>query len=591
MVFQFGAVQHIVVYRGTVSVVIITAFIISFEYLTSLIESLRQEYLAFYHIIQKVLKELTIMGLVSFLIVMYETSVTDHHSTDMLWLESLDTIHILFFYMSLFYVFHAILLIILSFSISSEYTNFDQCDERDVLKRIESMNSVQKIAYYRNYMLSNIRELVEYKMLKKFFCETYYQSYEIDFATYLKGCFEIYCVELLEVGIFTWLVVIFVTILNYIRVEAFRGQFSPCSSPDAHGDTGHCFEYDISVFLFGGGLVSTIATIVMFVSRLYEIRIIQKTGSKDIHNYSKYLSDLTIISEKPKDQVYTVSELKDNIDELKSVQIAEDKWKYNKICQYFQTYFRKSSSNQAVIGVNNDTNDEEKIAKLKIRTKSIHTDLRDIFLFGNRHLYFRGVEFVVMLNCFYMALWATNFVTIAYETDQPVMWNILMLLPIGYTFIVLSVIVKTSSKLLAIEELNMDVIGKMAEDEEMNAALLKDLRQKILQQVKDIGCDSKDRQAVVTDLFGQIDSDGSGRVSKQELSLFLKALHVPHSKEKLSRLFKSLDANHSGCLQREELAEVLFPSSELKNTDLLPLEEKESEVSKPQKERWSNEIV
>ena len=64
----------------------------------------------------------------------------------------------------------------------------------------------------------------------------------------------------------------------------------------------------------------------------------------------------------------------------------------------------------------------------------------------------------------------------------------------------------------------------------------------------------------LSDLFGKIDSDSDGAISKSEFAEFGKSMGVPESgTDKASKLFDTIDKNGDGALSKDEVA--LFDSS------------------------------
>jgi hypothetical protein len=106
-------------------------------------------------------------------------------------------------------------------------------------------------------------------------------------------------------------------------------------------------------------------------------------------------------------------------------------------------------------------------------------DLHDIFFFGNKTLYYKSVEILLMLNCLYLAFISTSYFSIASSSSYPELWKLLMyvyyiewlkmyyiisysrFLPLFITFPCLGGIVSRSAKILAISELNFHIIGDL----------------------------------------------------------------------------------------------------------------------------------
>lgn len=630
MGFQFGVVDSISTETGTICLICVAMFLVAFEYLTSFIELLRDGFPATYQMIQKIFKELMIMGLVSFSVVMYETSEISHQNIS--YINAIDFAHILLFFMALFYVLHAFLLIRLSGSASEEYTTFHFNNIEQILKDVTAHVSVRWRKFFYHIDLipgSRVRDVVEFKMLHIFFKETYKFSNAFDFSVYLTGCFEAYALELLEVGVFTWVSVIVVASLNLARIQIMKDADVRCALPrkmeeashagrrflegnitviehELHGDPSlvdgtTCTEFDLTVFVLGGVLMCVITIIVNIAARIYEIRLIRKTGAKSVADYERVLlaeaEKIKIEASAPVGierqcstshlEPFSVEELQRNIDMLEREERAVRKSYWRRLHMIWRTLFEiiqtifvalgikkartpSSSAHNNQVGrdaagrefkMDEELGPPEQLEGVAGDDKDSHKSLSEIFLFGNRYLFFRSVEFVVMLNCLYMALWATSFVSVAMNSTSPVGWEILVLLPIGIMFPTLGQIVRTSSKILAIEELNVDVIGKMIEDEEENAVIVAELRSKLTARFSDMG-HSKSPQEVVQDIFQKIDSDGNDLLSKRELRKFLRALHLHYSDDKFNRLFKTIDKDHSGDLTIKELSELLFPDAE-----------------------------
>ena len=80
-------------------------------------------------------------------------------------------------------------------------------------------------------------------------------------------------------------------------------------------------------------------------------------------------------------------------------------------------------------------------------------------------LFHSAVELQIMFTCMYMALWATNFITIVKDTDDlsegtEALFQFMMLIPILVAFHRIAYIAETYSLIMAISELNLEVICK-----------------------------------------------------------------------------------------------------------------------------------
>lgn len=283
MGFQFGSVNSIESIEGTECLIIIVVFLLIIEYINKFVDNLKQTKIAIYFMIQKIFKELMIMGIISFSITMMETSEVVHRHIN--YIESIEFVHILLFFMALFYVAIAIGLIRLASYFAIENRAYHYKDTKKVLLDASNPRSYFGNFLYHSEFLpgSQLRELIEFKVFHSFFIKTYSLPPKFNFSDYLDGCFEKYALELLDVGLFSWLSVIFLALLNLGRVELMKAMELPCTahtSEEAVEDGSYtaihvdreCANFNIKVFLVGGGIITIIAIILLVISRVYEIR-------------------------------------------------------------------------------------------------------------------------------------------------------------------------------------------------------------------------------------------------------------------------------------------------------------------------------
>ena len=282
MGFQFGRINSMNVDLGTECFALIIAFLIFFEYFVGLVDTLEENSPTAYKMIQKLFKELMVMGVISFSIEMLGTTTAYYSHHDVV--EAISVAHIILFFMAIFYVLHAFLLILLSKVVALEYKNFHATSVEDTLAVLE-----KKRSYWNDFLIhsmyipgSQIREQAEFKISHLFFEQAYGLPKSFSYGEYLARCFEKYCLELLDIGMRGWIVVIAVAVLNFIRVKVMAILEVPCTAPRhesvVEGDTnpvtvdGECATFDTKVFFVGGCIVLASAIILTVLSRTYEIR-------------------------------------------------------------------------------------------------------------------------------------------------------------------------------------------------------------------------------------------------------------------------------------------------------------------------------
>ena len=280
MGFQFAAIYGMNTETGTIGMIAVIVFLILFEYMVDCVEILEEYAPATYEMVQCVFKELMIMGIVSFLIVMFETTSYAQNATEMV--LAIDYCHILLFYVALFFVFHAFLLIRLMGYLGKQYDKFHYTDIKSILSQADGSTLSAKLSSRLKLLFaSNYRRTVEFKVLSTFFHQAFRLPYDFQFSDYLKGSFENYALRLLNISPLTWALLIILCLINLGRVEILKisGIHNKCTKSRSLGAASSaseinplCADYDIEVFLVFGALLALLSFILYFISRQYELR-------------------------------------------------------------------------------------------------------------------------------------------------------------------------------------------------------------------------------------------------------------------------------------------------------------------------------
>ena len=186
-------------------------------------------------------------------------------------------------------------------------------------------------------------------------------------------------------------------------------------------------------------------------------------------------------------------------------------------------------------------------------------DFSDVYFFRSPELYFKAVEIAIMLNSLYLSMWACNFISLVNtQFNSSPFLHIVMLGPVLVLLPLLGEIVKVSSLLAAIADLDLDIIGSVLELTEEKTMLVKEVREKILCRID--GQTETDKMIILTQLYNEIDIDGNGTITKWEFRDMLRALSLHYSDYKFKKLFKSIDTNRSGDIDMNELIVLVFPN-------------------------------
>lgn len=142
-------------------------------------------------------------------------------------------------------------------------------------------------------------------------------------------------------------------------------------------------------------------------------------------------------------------------------------------------------------------------------------------------------------------------------------------------------IVKTASLLSAIADLDLNVMGESCqfmpysyffeimfhpasvfESIQDKNNLLKILKERIEERINDV---ERSAKIVISNLFDEIDTDGSGELSKREFSILFQLLELNYSDEKFNRLFKAIDANRDSSISKDEFYKMVFPELQMED--------------------------
>jgi len=210
---------------------------------------------------------------------------------------------------------------------------------------------------------------------------------------------------------------------------------------------------------------------------------------------------------------------------------------------------------------------EELRRKLRDYNHELYTsDMEEIYIFQNPEYHHRAVEACIMMHCFYLGVWSTNFITIVSESTLKLsFWHTMIIIPLCLLSIpALASINKISNKLDAVAHMNLSV---MLETVKLNMEATEqsnNLRENILERVssENIGFSSDEEKLLLVDsLFGAVDIDSSGTIDQFEFRVLLKQLDLSYSDARFHVLFSAIDIEALGSIKKYEFYNLLFPST------------------------------
>lgn len=216
--FEFGSIislNYKVTFYCFIAVVV---FVIIFEYCTEVIEYFLHESL-YSQMIQIIYKELMLMGLVTFCVILFEATTNAHKYH--VYIVGIDFSHVFLFFVTLFFVMHGFYLIIISMITTKEYhKNLSEKTFELIVKLEKVQRSYMKSLLYRFhiYPISSIRHRVEFSLIHSIFTRTYLLPKDFDFPQYLSGCFDRVALKTIKRSIFSWVMLLLVIGGNCVRI-------------------------------------------------------------------------------------------------------------------------------------------------------------------------------------------------------------------------------------------------------------------------------------------------------------------------------------------------------------------------------------
>ena len=189
----------------------------------------------------------------------------------------------------------------------------------------------------------------------------------------------------------------------------------------------------------------------------------------------------------------------------------------------------------------------------------------DIFLFRSPLVYFLTVELALLVQCVYIALWATNFVVIAQQSDKPAFWQFVLLLPLPMNFFLLKQIIFTSSLLKAVVKLDKDIADKICEEAIDVRNVTQRLREAVRSSLIKEFPQSQERMIFVRKKFHQSSkNDSQHRANEKSFQDFLHSLKLYFTSSSVSKIFGIIDFDNDGWVSWSDLRPILFPELQQK---------------------------
>lgn len=240
-------------------------FVVVFEYFTEIMEYFLNTSPIYSRMIQMIYKELMLMGLLTFGVIMFETNrklSEEHHE----YVIGIDFTHVFLFFVTFFFVTHAFYLIFISMITKQKYYKRFLESIPDLINKLEDIceNKFKTWCFdYHIFPISSIRQNVEFHLIHSVFMKTYLLPSDFNFPLYLSACFDRVALKSVKRSIFSWFLFILLIGANCLRIA--WGFSCP-------NDDNHCKKSYLHSFLLCGIFLIGYTVCLNLVSRLYKSR-------------------------------------------------------------------------------------------------------------------------------------------------------------------------------------------------------------------------------------------------------------------------------------------------------------------------------
>ena len=224
---------------------------------------------------------------------------------------------------------------------------------------------------------------------------------------------------------------------------------------------------------------------------------------------------------------------------------------------------RFAADEKALKDAENEMAKEEDMAEVAAagghghKKKKRGIDLSTVYLFNSPLLFNKTLDICLLLNCFYLAIFFSNYCVVAlnYGGGRGFILFFLAFIPalVFYPFVI--IVTRTSSVLSAIATLDANIVGHVIAETEDMLNIQHEVFDTFRAKMKGMGLTSID----LKELFSEIDADGSGEVDSRELHNGLAVLGMHFSSTKFKRLFRAVDKDRSGAICFEEFYTLVYP--------------------------------
>jgi len=594
---------------------------------------------------EKLKKELTMMGILSFTVFVYQTAYSAATESD--YYEAFEMSHIVILFIAIAFIIQASFLLHFAIAEGDNFLKMSRTTPDDLLIQYRNMKATNpnqswffEKAPYWFPTIPSFRNDIRAKLIESLFINQHKLPDEFRFAQYISKLFQKYISELGEVSPINWLLLGGLVALNFLKistidereVEYFCGE-APAEpvrrflqeGDGGDGETGSeegviCYQYIFS-YAFTIILLLFIFILGVYVAASYYfeelLHIACKRQGVAITNETGRLGYITVLEKMSKvDQTFRMKSTNSNPDTKVKV-FKEIHASSNATERRYSVKKTEGISEAATETIHSPLLDENceddfdterkdirdalieeqmeelheleeekeeskdgcyksclKHIKHMFSSESEKGNLQTIFWLNSSGIFFSMVELVLLLQCFYIAMWGSQLIPmiVNYEESE-VGWIILFTVPMFINFVFIRLILTRAVMLQAICGVHAEVLGEVKEEtieeEHCLDKLRKAVRHRFAHDIKDANGKLDPTElsdTVLTSMkvkmkayFNKYDDDGSGDIGQVEFVQLLTDLKVYISKRAFKILWNAIDFDLSGGISWDELFVILFP--------------------------------
>jgi Ca2+-binding EF-hand superfamily protein len=175
-----------------------------------------------------------------------------------------------------------------------------------------------------------------------------------------------------------------------------------------------------------------------------------------------------------------------------------------------------------------------------------------IFLFSSPAAYFKSVEAILLLQCFYIAMVFTQMVPVTHNAG----WVFAFILPIPCVLYVLQLIMSKAVLLRAVYELNREVAAKVISDAAEEKVAIAKLRAAVFKHMRDDGIPEAEWNDFLKVFFFRYDKKNEGVCRADDLERILGDLGIFMTHANFKILWTAVDQDLSGGLDPDEVMDL-----------------------------------